>query len=106
LFLKIDEVEPNFLPEISISEFSHSQDPKRRFATVNYRTAKGSLDHFVGDGEQCRRHVEAQRFGSLEVNDQLELSRLHDWQVGRLFALENTSGIDADCRYVSASRVP
>src|ERR1700689_4614591 len=26
-------------------------DPKRRFATVIYRTAKGSLDHVVGGGD-------------------------------------------------------
>ena len=39
--------------------------------------------------------VEAERLGGLEVDDQLELGRLHDRQVGRLLALENAAGIDA-----------
>ena len=38
-----------------------------------------------------RRHVEAERLRGLEVDDQLELGRLHDRQVGRLLALENRS---------------
>ena len=36
--------------------------------------------------EQHRRHVEAERLRSLEVDDQLELGRLHDRQVSRLFS--------------------
>ena len=38
---------------------------------------------------------EAERPGGLEVDDQLELGRLHDRQVRRLFTLENATGIDA-----------
>src|SRR5580704_7281547 len=67
------------------SQFALQQTPGRRL-----------LDHLVGDGEQRRRHVEAQRLGSLEIDNQLEFSRLRDWQVGRLFAPENTPGIDTD----------
>jgi hypothetical protein len=45
-----------------------------------------SLDHLVGDGG----------FGGLEVDEQLDLCRQLDWQVGCLLAFENSAGIDAD----------
>ena len=35
----------------------------------------GSLDHLVGAGEQCLRHVKAERLGGLEIHRQLELFR-------------------------------
>src|SRR5262249_17870841 len=41
------------------------------------------------------RHGEAERLGGPEVDHQLEFGRLHNWQVGWLFALENAAGIDA-----------
>src|SRR3954463_10435498 len=42
-------------------------------------TSSGSFDHLVGALLQIERHVEAQHFGSFEVDDQFELSGLHDW---------------------------
>src|SRR5262249_30696881 len=53
------------------------------------------LDHLVGAGEQVGWDGEAKRFCGLEVDHELELCRLHDWQVGRFRALENPTGVDA-----------
>jgi hypothetical protein len=54
-----------------------------------------SFDHLVGDGGQRWRNVEAVRLGGLEMDDQLEFSRLHHRQVGGLGAFENLAGINA-----------
>src|SRR5216683_6321581 len=55
-----------------------------------------SFDHLVGLGEDRWRDGEAERLRSLEIDDQLERGRLHDWQVGRLGALEDLPGINSD----------
>jgi hypothetical protein len=44
------------------------------------------FDHLVGESEQLRRHVEAQRLGGHEIDDKLEFDRLfnpanrRDWR--------------------------
>ena len=48
-----------------------------------------SLDHFVGRGQQRWRHGEPQRFGGLEINDQLETRRLFDRQIAGLCAFQD-----------------
>src|SRR6266566_7543051 len=47
------------------------------------------FDHLVGGLLQTQRHVEAQRLGGLEVDDQLKLCRRLDREIGRLLALED-----------------
>ena len=42
------------------------------------------------------RHGETERTGGLEIDDELELARLHHRQVRRLRTLEDAAGIDAE----------
>src|SRR5262249_57187824 len=70
-----------FVPEVAVST---------RSKTV------ALFDHLVGAGEQRRRHFEAERFGGLEIDNQLEFVRLLHRQVGRLLASEDT--VDIICR--------
>ena len=54
--------------------------------------AKGRLfDHLVRTAEDRNRHADAQRLGSLEIDHQLKLGQLHDWQISRFFPFENSA---------------
>src|SRR5947208_5416960 len=54
-----------------------------------------SFDHLVGAAGQWQRNCNAQRAGGLHVDVQLDLGYLLDRQIGRFFALEYASGINA-----------
>src|SRR5215831_17082762 len=49
----------------------------------------GLLDQLVSECEQRGRYGETERLGDLDVNDQLELSRLLDGEVGGLCPLQD-----------------
>ena len=61
-----------------------------------------SLDHLVGEREQCRRHVKAERSGGLEVDHQLELGRRWNTASGRASNLSQTASASR-IRFVIAS---
>ena len=47
------------------------------------------FDHLVGAREQRRRHFEAERLGSPQIDHELELGCLDDRKVRGLLSLEN-----------------
>src|SRR5215813_13546493 len=53
-----------------------------------------SFDYLVGGRKQRRWNGETKRSGSRNVDDEIELGRLHHWKVGWFGALENAGGIE------------
>src|SRR4029453_14451052 len=60
------------------------------------RVRSALLDHLVRPLKERRRDRQAQGLDSLEVDDQFDFRNLLDRQVGRLLALEDTAGVDAN----------
>jgi hypothetical protein len=63
---------------------------------ANSGSRPASFDDFVGACEQRRWQIDAERPGGLQIDDKLKLGRLRDRQIGRLGALENFAGVNAD----------
>jgi hypothetical protein len=55
------------------------------------------FDHLVGAGEQRRRNREAERFGGLEIDQKLDVSRKFHRQVARFgaFSVEKCAPVGA-----------
>src|SRR6516225_4570493 len=60
------------------------------------RTRDASFDHLVCDSEQCRRHGKPKRPRSLNVDHQFKFRGLVHRYIGRLLAVEDTTGEVAD----------
>src|SRR5713226_8368063 len=59
-------------------------------------TANVSFDHLVSAAKQRQRESEAEHLGGAHVDGQLDLHRQLDWEVGRLFTIENPARVDAN----------
>src|SRR5262249_43611250 len=60
-----------------------------------HRLSRVSLDHLVGAREQRRWHVDAEDLSSRQIDDEIELGRLLDRDVGRLRTPQNP--VDVVC---------
>src|SRR5271166_646755 len=56
---------------------------------------ESSFDHLVGEQLYRVRHLDAEYPGRLQVDDELELGRLQDRQIGGFRTLEDLAGVDA-----------
>ena len=64
-------------------------------ALCQYRTLRDLFDHLVGAARQGQWNGYAERLGGLKIYDQFDFGNVLDRQVGGLFALEDTAGVDA-----------
>jgi len=63
-----------------------------RSATTGHNRA-GSFDHLVGAGEKSRRNFDPERDCGGQVENEIELGRLLDWQIAWLHASQNLINI-------------
>ena len=92
----------------SNGHFLHQKCLGRSFPdTLDSSFVRASLDHLVGAGEQRRRNFDAECPGSVQIDEELDLGDLLNWQVGRLVALQNSAGINTSLpvRFRSASSI-
>src|SRR6516165_2168965 len=68
----------------------------RRRDTAREQQRGISFDDLVGAGEDRWRDPQAERLSSLEIDHQLEGCTLLDRQIGRLGALQDSSGVNAE----------
>src|SRR6516164_6863949 len=70
--------------------------PKPAVSSCSNVSGKTALfDDLVGAGNECSGNGKSDCICRLEVDNQLELGRLHDRQIGRVRALKNPARIDS-----------
>ena len=53
-----------------------------------------SFNYVIGNSHYAGRNGDAKCLSGLEVDHKLELSRLHNWQIGSLLTFENSPDVD------------
>src|SRR5262249_46313156 len=53
------------------------------------------FDDLIGRGQQLRMKLQAERFGGPEIDHEVKLDGLNDWEIAWLFALEDSPSIEA-----------
>src|SRR5262249_8722790 len=79
---------------LAVATSEHSSFLSVLFPCASTQNRKASLDHLIRPRQQRGWDREAERFGGLEVDDQLELRRLLDGQVGRFCTFEDLVDLD------------
>ena len=68
--------------------------------------SRASFDHLVGAGEQCGRHVDAERPRNCQIDREIELGHLLHGQVGRIRAFKDAADKVTGLRYAPVRLVP
>ena len=68
-----------------------------RFVPIGDKVQRSEMallfDHLAGFDEQRRRHRQSECLRCLQIDQEIEFARLHNWQVGGLFAFEDAGDI-------------
>src|SRR5262245_58414152 len=62
---------------------------------ADIRSSIRLFDDLVRLGGEIRRHLDAERLGGPEIDDELKFGRLHHWQVSGLLAPQNPPSVNA-----------
>src|SRR5436309_3597245 len=73
---------------------AHASEPAAPVPGSTPYRCRRSFDYLIGAQEERRRDGEAESLSGLEVDDELELCGLLDWEAARLHALQDLVHVD------------
>src|SRR5262245_17371332 len=78
------------------TQVGHLRGPRSANWRPEQVQQRALFDHLVGKLQKMQRHLQTERPGGLEVNDELNFRDLLHRQVGGFCTLENAAGVNAD----------